>query len=895
MGHSALTEVAEQLWVDTADDARLDALSARHGLRRPHGGYDDRHWRALTRAIAKRDHQTRDAFRRVIEACAGPQWSRPNVLASASVAGDRRLSLLATPTRSSLTYHGTLRLDPGMSTEETIAFERHNGTTGDVRLLAETRFDHPVVSPFEATLFGDVVPTQTTITLFRTIDVPLPTTYPFPILVGRGTVTEEVVVALSLSGSSLLTTPFQRAHTAHRHEYRRTTLLSDLRPGGRMVVRVSPSSIAGWPSSGMLFLGDVGKTIEYVMYSSVDYDNGLFYLSLPASPSPAMSAGVSVILVTPGDRVEPATVVQDGLHWDITEPGPRRVVVYMPRDTQRLRLVDASYLHDQAPKSFSTTLAVAASPGDTELQVTSAAGFVEGAAMVRVASATVLWYIERQEAASPNPKLILAEPLTVGLSGGATVETWELPYASTDLEEGNIRDASGIVQSQRYTGPYVYAPAEYAPGPTASTLATQIAARQSVAYAQGAGRYALEVREASSWTAGATARVGRGAGRQEDRVVAQVKRRVVVGSTTVSGAHSTGSTTLTVASSAAFPTGTAPLGYRLRVNSTDTLIVRSNNGATVFTLERPTTTAYSGGETVVLWADVLVFGTALTSAHSVSEYVEELVSRVTVADGGLFGSSGYIVINHGWQWQPAAVRISSVISSTVYELRTPPEFSTTVRLSTLGGDTTLPVVRQHHYPQGGDGQHALGFRLVVNPLGGSQETVTALANPPSGAGSISLTAGMANAHSPGEVVRLITQPLPSSGYPLPAVLGWQSSNEEAVTISSFDAALNRITIGAPINTHVAGEFLYFGAGAPEVLEFVARDGNALTLATPVVLESFDGHLAGEDVCLSSGESEAPDDGSGDAFYLPPEPGWCTREILEQIKAAGVTVELTDVR
>ena len=95
--------------------------------------------------------------------------------------------------------------------------------------------------------------------------------------------------------------------------------------------------------------------------------------------------------------------------------------------------------------------------------------------------------------------------------------------------------------------------------------------------------------------------------------------------------------------------------------------------------------------------------------------------------------------------------------------------------------------------------------------------------------------------------------------------------------------------------HPVRDHIFYPAGTPELVEFSSRNTHTLTLLEEMVLGSDTGHEPGEKVTLSTGESLPNVDGGDDAFYLPPDPGFCLVEMIDLVRAAGVSVEVVNQR
>jgi hypothetical protein len=903
--HSALRELQEQLYLDTADGRMLDVVTANNGLPRPHGGFGDDEWRAIAKQIMLRDKASPDVYRRVLEVCIGPQFGRTADLAVASEIGDDILTLADA---SPLVQYGTLRIDPGLSVEEVVRFHIRDLVTQEVELRGSLRFPHRVVASGATYLRADAAADATTLEVVNARLMPAGP-FPYSIVLDADTEGEEVVVVMArdVDSDELTVLPLERAHKGPTVLFWRTNL-HVAAAASSTFLRFIPGDTRPIPAAGWLRINKGGGNAEVVEYEANDPVTGFVHLAHVLAE--AHDRGESVELVRHGARIRTATVLQEGAHWDIYSSKPKKVTIYVPRAVRPLRLHDASYIHDGAPPAFSTTLAAPAAADALELSLVSVAGLPDEAALVRIAGHLVVWYLERRE---DLDRLILPEAIGVAFPAGTTVELYEDTYG-TDIERGGLFEDGGQLRDDRYPGPYVYAPGEQAPSHIATTLAETLMPPLAIVADQPEGRTTLEVDDASLWGP-CTARVGRQSGFQEDVAVSSVRRRQGV-LTLVDGNHAAGSYSLAALSTDLFPQSTSsarPAGYRIIIarglGAEEVVRVAQNNvGDDVLALETPLQLEHSNGESIELMADVLLLGAPAQEPHRIGHHVEQLVSEIEVDNASEWPTSGKAWLNFGWARHPARRRIKQVVSSTIYELATPQEQITAVRVASVIGDTQLQVEDSAFWPRGGDGVHALGYRLVIDPGGASEEVVRVMANDP-GAQVVTLVALMERPHAEDEVVRLILADFPEAG-PYQVLVGEGRRNQEPVEVASYDPVADRLTFAAPVTgTHSSNPgppYIAFRPGAPEVVEYASRTSTVLALREPIILTA--GHHAGEDVRLSWGEAVSRGIDYY-AFKVPPDPGFCVAEIVPtdavrarrgrghplSIKAAGEIVEIVNDR
>ncbi len=323
----------------------------------------------------------------------------------------------------------------------------------------------------------------------------------------------------------------------------------------------------------------------------------------------------------------------------------------------------------------------------------------------------------------------------------------------------------------------------------------------------------------------------------------------------------------------------------------------SVGSGTTFLLESPGLTAnYGGGQSVVLVADVLVLSTAMGNDHARGERAEPLYDSLQVVNGALFGDSGDALLNYGWA-KPAALR--KIATGTKFgppftiELAVPPLQVTALSAAVGLGAKTFTVDSSYYWPWGGDGIHPRGFELVMDSGGANEEIVAVSSNDPE-TGTITILDGFTSAHLINETVQLCYRDFPEADYPYQVLPNYGSGLQFPAQVTDYNPAQNVLTLSAIPAEVSTGRNCAFIGGTPEVVSFTSRAGPVLTFAEPTLFES--GHHVGETVELSpTDNNECARDGSGDAFYLPPDPGFCLLEMFDLVRAAGVRVEVVDHR
>jgi hypothetical protein len=193
---SDIAEVRDQLSLDFADGEYLNVIGQNLGLDRPILGFDDDQWRALVKTLALEYKQIANKFRDVLEVVFGPRITEVATLAEDVELGDAFCFLNET---SNLPQVGTLVFDEGLLTEETLAYcliDRITnkvfleGSFGVAHIAREFDSEEPLVAVSDA---DELIFLKTN--SFPTVsDPPLASDYPYPIVVGRGTDSEEVIL-----------------------------------------------------------------------------------------------------------------------------------------------------------------------------------------------------------------------------------------------------------------------------------------------------------------------------------------------------------------------------------------------------------------------------------------------------------------------------------------------------------------------------------------------------------------------------------------------------------------------------------------------------------------------------------------------------------------------------
>lgn len=187
---SAISDVRDQLSLDYASGTYLNNISNNLGFTRPKFGFDDDTWRAITRVLAVQEKQVKDKFADLMTVLFGPYITQSFTLAKSAHVGDKILSLNST---EGLPLIGSLIIDEGLSSEETVKYILVDKYNNLVYLDAPIGFDHSAVKrDFSAFL---VIPSSTSDSTLYVNDVSTyPTTFiPGPLVLSPGLENEETV------------------------------------------------------------------------------------------------------------------------------------------------------------------------------------------------------------------------------------------------------------------------------------------------------------------------------------------------------------------------------------------------------------------------------------------------------------------------------------------------------------------------------------------------------------------------------------------------------------------------------------------------------------------------------------------------------------------------------
>lgn len=368
---SAIREVREQLFLDTADGEYLTALSSNYGVTRPKLGMsDDDLWRAIVRQLALDYKQIITVFHELLTILLGPQHPVGMSLSAPAAIGATDLYVYSWEL---LPQKGTLILDYGLPTQETVVYSFCDPVDGHVYLDTALLFNHTVRGSraFSYLASNAVAPTGS-LTLEEGLSFPNPAVVgSYPVLIESESRTNELVVCSVKAGNVLTTTNTINNHYGPSSGFAVTpvtAISADL-------MLIFGSNVLAFDHQGILFIQQSGGTpSEYVSYSSLDAINKVFNLKSKLQNTYVATSSY-ITKASHGASVQIAQVLVQGVNWEVFQTEEHVIKLLIPSSIVQNRLVDAPYLHDRVVTPPSTTLAANANIGDRSITVSNASLF----------------------------------------------------------------------------------------------------------------------------------------------------------------------------------------------------------------------------------------------------------------------------------------------------------------------------------------------------------------------------------------------------------------------------------------------------------------------------------------------------------------------------------------
>lgn len=901
VNQSALAEVRDQLFLDTADGARLDIVTSNLGLDRPLLTMGDDEWRAAAKAIALQPKLIEWAFRRLIEICIGPQFARIGTLEEAIISGVQELTVL---NGAPYVQTGTLVIDPLLPTEETVKFCIRDAITGVFELSTALTQPHAVIPPGSSFLSVDASAGATSLVLRNSSLLPA-SGFPYPVMIDQGTPIEELV---KVTGNNTGTNTLTVTATAFDHKSPQSgpviKPLAYAAPVGRTFVRLATNATRVFPEAGWLRINHGGGADEVVEFVANDVVMSTLSLRTPLLNSHVVGQGVE--LVTSGAPVSVAQVVQLGVHWILSIPSPRNVEVTIPENLKPLSPLDATWMHDVVPGAFSTTLAAAANAADQYLRLTSVSGMQREAGMVQIALSQIVFYdrvLAQADLATTNQTTVIgAKSIAYVRTGEDDFDHVRSPFAVIIDPGGPNQEVATVIDAATDVERLIFSPAltvVHAPGETIrvlnqvllpSPVGTNYAGGTAVALYRTPYAGTLlddgNIRGAFPYTLRLYHYAGGYIFDPSERGVSAVSTTLSVQippTTRMAFSQLGGRTNLEVVDASLWPAPPfTPFSARIGAGAgyqEDQLVVdrtlQTDATATCSSATAPGTT---------------LLPYTLTSAGEFPE-----------SDG--ITPAGYrIRINRGGPRDETIVIDQNDIGTPQFTL-----FTATTLAHNIGDTIELIhdviTVGVLAGPHAGPSFTPTVLGELVQPLITEIDMVALPAGFPVTGGFAWINFGkeiidqrkrIASITNATHYVLSSTALFPTSGYPYQVILGDGTLNEERVFVTNNNTGTNTLTFAAPgaLKTHAVAQYVRFFSGEPEVVEFTTTQTsptNALIIDPPLVLES--GHLVGERVIYSPAVSASRADGSSFGFKLPPDPTACVTALLELVRAAGVRVDV----
>jgi uncharacterized protein YqfB (UPF0267 family) len=193
--------------------------------------------------------------------------------------------------------------------------------------------------------------------------------------------------------------------------------------------------------------------------------------------------------------------------------------------------------------------------------------------------------------------------------------------------------------------------------------------------------------------------------------------------------------------------------------------------------------------------------------------------------------------------------------------------------------------------------HQLGARVdkLVDSIKVSNAAIL------SSSGTIWLNFGKAKTNARARIVHVVssttlimhsTDDFPDTDYPYRVVVGVGTAAESFAFVSFNDKSLSTLSFTLPVDELPStGDYVEFTAGVPEVVTYVAKDTDSVSLSTGKVFDSL--HARGEPVHFSPGSSVPSTTGFDYPLKLPPSPIRCFVALIDFVRAAGVEVILVE--
>jgi hypothetical protein len=357
---STIREALDQLFLDRSVGKYLSNVSSNRNFGRPVFGFsNDSLWRAVSRRMMLDTRTVVTMFCDVLREIFGPQHTEVTVALQNAAALDVKF-YVSDPLN--IPQHGTLILNEGLASEQTIQYDFRDPRNGTIELGTDVTLANNITAVInnakDVLRLGEAA-TATTLRLENTIGFPT-TGFPCTLIVNRGTTLEEIVVLtgnttatneLTIDAPGLVNT--QPGPVATVLSSRLVKIEAD-----QSVIQINNST--SFPESGLIRVQQdeaVGTPVNTVRYFSNDVASGVLQLETALVGTYSIGGGdtVTVTLMKEGAAVEVAQVQVKGVGWDVYQVDHNLVRIYLPAVFYRDRLLDASFIHAEVDTGAPTT------------------------------------------------------------------------------------------------------------------------------------------------------------------------------------------------------------------------------------------------------------------------------------------------------------------------------------------------------------------------------------------------------------------------------------------------------------------------------------------------------------------------------------------------------------
>lgn len=931
---SAIADAADQLFVDTADGARLNTVTSNLGLDRPLFGFDDDHWRAVARAIMVQPKLVRNIFFRILEICVGPQYDIVGTLAVAASIGDRTIQVVDS---SLFVQVGTLILDANLPTEETVKYCFVDRITNTIYIETPLLFAHAVVSPASDFLRSDVIVGAATLPLINSSIFPT-TGFPYTIIIDKGTLLEET---LAVSANNTITNTLTCSATVFAHKGPKTAFLKQtLQVGdathttvlpGQTFIQIEPDELRYFPESGFVEINHSHGNAEVSQYLENDLTDGILILKTPLKNTHTIFPTTEPVdLLFPPTPVEIASVVEPGVHWGLFETEPDVIKIFIPPDFRPLLPFDASWLHPIARTFTAKTISRNVLTSDTYISINNTTGMNRQAGMIVINSALNAFYTLITDQAD-----VAATVKTANLVGDTSIFYTLAPNTSTDfpLISGTLLGYRVIINPGGGSQEVLIVK-------SVNEITGQVSFTTALAFVHTIGESVVLDDQVilpfaigtafSSGTSLSEFDVPYGSfpaledGDNRATPSRDVRLNHFPGPYIYSPGDRGPSATTTNLATRIPPQTTVAITQL--ANRTNIDVIDASLWTSTF-LTLPATVrvgAGSGFQEDRELVAVTLKGSASTTitggpySIGTTSFTVTLSSAFPQSDGA--HSAGYYIILDKGGGNEEAVKVfnnNTSLNTFIIETATTKTHNTgeTVNLMndvmtfdnlTKGhaGATVVPLSLGHVFPS----VVGSSISLLVNAL-----SISSVLGFPASGGFVWLNFGDEVLTQRGRIITITNTThytvathdrLPTTGYPYEMTVGEGLATEEFVYITNNTVIFNGVTglyensltfMNPVANSHVIEEYADFIAGDPEVVEYNESDiiNNKLKLNTPTTLATR--HGLNEHVMFSSAESVSLENGSSYGFKMPPDPSLATRLLFDLVRAAGVRIVIVTHR